>query len=148
MVEEQLGVMVEALVGNLGRDPEFKFSQNGVAVAKFSLAVTERINDNGSWKDGSTTWYSVVCFRQLAEGVAETLRKGDRVVVAGKVKQRSYTREDGVEAFTLEVEANEVGKALSRFKGFSRSANEQTGLASLKDVVQQLGGKIIEDAPF
>lgn len=146
MVEEQLGIVMDALVGNLGRDPELKFSQNGVAVAKFSLAVTERVNEGGTWKDGSTTWYTVVCFRGLAEGVTETLRKGDRVVVAGTVSQRSYTREDGVEAFTLEVQASEVGKGLSRFKGLQRTG-QPTGMASLKDIVDSVGGTIIDDAP-
>lgn len=139
---------MQVFVGNLGKDPELKFSSNGLAVAKFSLAVTERVKQGNDWVDGSTTWYTVTSFRALAEGVTESLRKGDRVVVAGVVKERSFERGDGTTGTALEVEASEVGKALSRFKGFSRTS-ATTGLSTLKDTIAETfpNAVVQDDAP-
>lgn len=138
---------MEGFVGNLGRDPELKFSPNGVAFAKFSLAVTPRVKNGDTWEDGETVWYQVVSFRALAESVTETLRKGDRVAVVGRVQERSFERKDGTTGMVLEIEATEIGKGLSRTNAFTRSAQEQTGMSSVGDVVAAFGGQVVDDQP-
>jgi single-strand DNA-binding protein len=92
------------LVGNLTADPELRVIQSGVAVANLRLAVTPRVKDGDQWRDGETSYFSVTCWRDLAEHVADSLHKGARVVVAGRLRQRSWE--------TPEVEADEIGPSL------------------------------------
>ena len=102
------------MVGNLVADPELRFTPSGVAAASVRIAVTPRSRDNatGEWKDGETVWLSGTVWRQYAENVAETLTKGMRVVVTGRLKQRSYETKEGEKRTTIELEVDEIGPSL------------------------------------
>lgn len=103
--------------GNLARDPDVKFTPNGVAVAQFTVASNERVRDGDGWKDGPTSWVRCVAWRDLAEHVADSLNKGDRVVVRGVLRQREYEApakngDPGGKRSVWEVQADDVGPNL------------------------------------
>src|ERR671929_1885295 len=102
------------LVGNLTDDPELRFTAQGAAVANFRIAVSKRIRDaqTNEWKDGETSFFRVNVWRQLAENVAESLAKGDRAVVIGRLKSRSWETPEGDKRSVVEVEADEVAPSL------------------------------------
>jgi len=84
------------IVGNLTDDPELRYTPNGAAVVNFSVAVTPRIRDEGGgWKDGDTSFFRVNAWRTLAENTAESLTRGSRVVVVGRLRQRSWETPEG-----------------------------------------------------
>lgn len=95
--------------GNLGSDPDLKFSKNNTAYCNFSLAYTPRKQVNGEWQDGETMWFKVVAFGTKAEAIADTFRKGDTVVVVGEMAQSTYTDKEGNEKTSMEITAREVG---------------------------------------
>lgn len=103
-----------SIVGNLVEDPELRFTPSGVAVARFRVASTPRSFDRQSneWKDGETTFLSCQVWRQYAENVAESLTKGARVIVVGRLKQRSYETNAGEKRTVYEVDVDDVGPAL------------------------------------
>jgi single-strand DNA-binding protein len=101
-----------SLVGNLTDDPEVRFTPQGTAVASFRLAVTPRVNDGGTWKDGDTSFFRVNAWRDLAEHVTDSLSKGDRALVLGRLKARSWETPEGERRSVVEVEAEEVGPSL------------------------------------
>ena len=103
------------LRGNVGADPVVR-NVGEVSVANFRIACTPRkLNrSTGEWSDGVTQWFSVSAWRQLGENVGRSLRKGDPVVVQGRLSARSYVNKDGLEVNTFEVEANVVGHDLNR----------------------------------
>ncbi|MDP9327188.1 MAG: single-stranded DNA-binding protein [Actinomycetota bacterium] len=101
------------LVGNLTDDPELRYTPNGAAVCKFRIAVNRRMPDgNGGWKDGEASFFSVNCWRGLAENVAESLTRGTRVVVAGRLQYRAWENQDGDKRSAVEIEADEIGPSL------------------------------------
>ena len=100
------------LVGNLTDDPELRFTPNGAAVANFRLAVTPRVRDGDSWKDGETSFFRINVWRQQAENVAETLQKGTRCIVVGRLRTRSWETPEGEKRSVTEVEADELGPSL------------------------------------
>ena len=100
------------LVGNLTDDPELRFTPGGAAVANFRLAVTPRVKDGDGWRDGEPSFFPVTVWRQLAENVAESLSKGDRVMVAGQLRQRTCETPERDKRSTVEVQADEVGPSL------------------------------------
>lgn len=102
------------LVGNLVDDPILRFAQSGAAVANFTIASTPRAFDKQSneWKDGDTMFLNCSVWRQAAENVSETLTKGMRVIVQGRLKSRSYDDRDGNKRTVFEVEVDEVGPSL------------------------------------
>ncbi len=103
------------IVGNLVSDPELRFTPSGVAVASFRIASTERKKTpEGSWVDGAYVFQTVKAWRQLAENIAESLQKGDRVIVFGRLRQDEYQSKEGEKRTSFELEADEVGPALSR----------------------------------
>ena len=101
------------LVGNLTADPELRFTQSGAAVADFTVASTPRMFDKASseWRDGETLFMRCSIWRDAAENVAESLTRGTRVVVTGRLKQRSYEK-DGQKRTVIELEVDEVGPSL------------------------------------
>lgn len=99
--------------GNLTADPELRFTQNGVPVVNFNLAHTPRVKNGENWTDGETTYFRCTAWRSLAENIAETLKKGDNVLVVGQLKTRKYTNRDNVENISIEIEASNVGPSLS-----------------------------------
>ena len=100
------------LVGNLTDDPELRFTPNGAAVANFRLAVTPRVRDGDSWKDGETSFFRINVWRQQAENVAETLQKGTRCIVVGRLRTSSWETPEGEKRSVTEVEADEIGPSL------------------------------------
>jgi single-strand DNA-binding protein len=102
------------IVGNLVDDPELRFTPNGQAVVKFRLASTPRFRDqqSGEWKDGESLFLSCNVWRQAAENCAESLQRGMRVIVQGRLKQRSYETREGEKRTVYEIEADEVGPSL------------------------------------
>jgi single-strand DNA-binding protein len=102
------------VIGNLTDDPELKFTSSGVAVAKFRLASTPRFMDkaSGEWKDGDPLFLACTIWRQAAENVAESLQRGARVVVVGRLRQRSYETQQGEKRTVVELEVDEVGPSL------------------------------------
>ena len=100
------------LVGNLTDDPELRFTPSGAPVANFRLAVTPRIREGDSWKDGETSFFRVNVWRQQAENVAESLTKGHRVIVNGRLKSRAWETPEGDKRSIIEIDADEVGPSL------------------------------------
>jgi len=112
------GINKVILVGNLGRDPEVRYSPNGAAIANLSVATSE------SWKDKNTgeqvektEWHRVVMFRRLAEIAGEYLKKGSKVYIEGKLQTRKWQGQDGQDRYTTEIVANEMQMLDSRGGG-------------------------------
>ncbi|MEU2160470.1 single-stranded DNA-binding protein [Streptomyces chengbuensis] len=108
------GETVITVVGNLVDDPELRFTPSGAAVAKFRVASTPRTFDRqtNEWKDGESLFLTCSVWRQAAENVAESLQRGMRVVVQGRLKQRSYEDREGVKRTVYELDVEEVGPSL------------------------------------
>src|SRR5437867_12888749 len=108
------GETVITVVGNLTDDPELRFTPSGAAVAKFRVASTPRYLDKqtNEWKDGESLFLSCNVWRQAAENVAESLQRGMRVIVQGRLKQRSYETKEGEKRTVFEVDVDEVGPSL------------------------------------
>jgi single-strand DNA-binding protein len=101
------------ITGNLTDDPEVRVTQAGAAVATFRVAVTLRRPDGkGGWTDGETSFFQVVAWRQLAEHLADSLGKGDRVIVTGTLRMHAWETPEGDKRSVIEVQANEVGPSL------------------------------------
>ena len=100
------------LTGNLTDDPELKFTTTGTAVASFRLACTPRVRDGESWKDGETSFFRVNVWRDQAENVADSLAKGARAIVIGRLKTRTWETPEGERRSVTEVEADEVAPSL------------------------------------
>jgi len=102
------------VVGNLVADPELRFTPSGQPVATFRVASTPRLRDNatGEWKDGDSLFLSCNVWRQAAENVAESLQRGMRVIVTGRLRQRNYETKEGEKRTVYEVEVDDVGPSL------------------------------------
>ncbi len=116
------------VVGNLVADPELRFIPSGAAVANFRIASTPRTfnRETNQWEDGEALFLTCNCWRQMAENVAESLTKGMRVVVTGKLRQRSYQTKEGESRTVFEVEVDEVGPSL-KYASASVSRNPREG---------------------
>lgn len=111
------------VVGNLTRDPELRFTNKGDAVANLSIAVNERVKDGDTWVDGEPSFYEIKAWRKLAENAAEALRKGDRVVVLGKMKVEKFEGKDGEQRSKPVVTADEIAASI-RFKTLAPSTSQ------------------------
>ena len=102
------------VVGNLTADPELRFTPSGAAVANFTVASTPRMYDrqSGEWKDGEALFLRCNIWREAAENVAESLTRGSRVIVSGRLKQRSFETREGEKRTVFEVEVDEIGPSL------------------------------------
>ena len=102
------------VIGNLTDDPELRFTPSGAAVAKFRVASTPRFMDrqSGEWKDGEPLFLACTVWRQAAENVAESLVRGSRVIVSGRLRQRSYETREGEKRTVIELEVDEIGPSL------------------------------------
>jgi single-strand DNA-binding protein len=102
------------VIGNLTADPELRFTPSGAAVASFTVASTPRTFDrsSGEWKDGDALFLRCNIWRQAAENVAESLTRGARVVVSGRLRQRSFETREGEKRTVVELEVDEVGPSL------------------------------------
>lgn len=99
------------MIGRLGQDPELRFTTGGTGVANFTLAVDRRYQKNGEWQK-ETSWFKVTVWSDLAEHCASSLLKGDRVMVYGRLEQRSWETQEGEKRSVIEVTADDVGPAL------------------------------------
>ncbi|GAB3957610.1 hypothetical protein GCM10029978_000650 [Actinoallomurus acanthiterrae] len=117
------------IVGNLVADPELRFTPNGQAVATFRVASTPRFRDqqSGEWKDGESLFLTCNVWRQAAENVAESLQRGMRVIVQGRLKQRSYETREGEKRTVFEVEADDVGPSLKNATAKVNKSQRQGG---------------------
>ena len=108
------GDITVTVVGNLTNDPELRFTPSGAAVASFTVASSSRVLDKATneWKDGDTTYLRCSVWRQYAENVAESLTKGTRVIVTGRLKQRSYETREGEKRTVMEIDVDDVGPDL------------------------------------
>ena len=100
------------IVGNLVEDPEVGFTNTGIAVTNLRVAVTQRVQQDGQWRDGDTSFSKVNVWRDQAEHLADSLTKGDRVMVTGRLRQRSWETPEGEKRSVTELEADEVGASL------------------------------------
>jgi single-strand DNA-binding protein len=108
------GDTIITVVGNLTADPELRFTPSGAAVANFTVASTPRIYDrqSGEWRDGEALFLRCNIWREAAENVAESLTRGSRVIVQGRLKQRSFETKEGEKRTVIELEVDEIGPSL------------------------------------
>jgi len=124
------------VIGNLTDDPELRFTPSGAAVAKFRVASTPRFMDRttNEWKDGEPLFLACTVWRQAAENVAESLVRGSRVIVSGRLKQRSYETREGEKRTVIELEVDEIGPSLryatAKVQKMSRSSAGGGGFGS------------------
>ncbi len=121
------------IAGNLVEDPELRFTPSGQPVAKFRIASTPRFYDkaSGEWKDGDALFLTVNVWRQMAENVAESMTRGTRAIVQGRLRQRSYETKDGEKRTVYEIEADEVGPSLRNASAkVTRAARTSTAQGS------------------
>jgi single-strand DNA-binding protein len=127
---EQEGLMASdnhtTIVGNLVDDPELRFTNNGTPVVNLRVAVTQRVQEGGAWRDGETIFLRVNAWRDQATHLADSLRKGDRIMVMGRLRQRSWETPDGERRSVAEIEADEVGASL-------RWANARVERVAIRD---------------
>jgi single-strand DNA-binding protein len=130
------GDTIITVIGNLTDDPELRFTPSGAAVAKFRVASTPRVMDrqSGEWKDGEPLFLSCSVWRQAAENVAESLQRGARVIVSGRLRQRSYETREGEKRTVYELEVDEIGPSLryatAKVQKMSRSGGSGGGFGS------------------
>lgn len=122
------GETVITVVGNLTADPELRYTQNGLAVANFTIASTPRNFDKASndWKDGDALFLRASVWREFAEHVAGSLSKGARVIATGRLKQRTYETKEGEKRTSMELEIDEIGPSL-RYATASLTRAQPTG---------------------
>ena len=134
------------LVGNLTDDPELRFTPIGAAVANFRLAVTPRIRQGDSWTDGETSFFRINCWRALAENVTESLSKGTRAVVIGRLRMRSWETDSGEKRTVVEIEADEVAPSL-KFATAKPQRGNREGEPLVKAGADK-GGQVNDEPPF
>ena len=138
------------IVGNLVEAPELRFTNNGIAVANLQVAVTQRIQQDGEWRDGDTSFLKVNVWRGQAEHLADSLSKGDRVMVTGRLRQRSWETPEGDKRSVTEIEADEVGASLkwatAKVERVSQRGNGDR--AQGRERQTERGGDFNEPPPF
>src|SRR5215218_466211 len=138
------------IVGNLVEYPELRFTNTGIPVANLRVAVTQRIQQDGQWRDGETSFFKVNVWRGQAEHLADSLGKGDRVMVTGRLRQRSWETPEGDKRSVTELEADEVGASLK----FATAKVERTNERATRDRAQgrerqaERGSDFNEPPPF
>lgn len=137
------GDTVITVIGNLTADPELRWTQSGAAVADFTVASTPRTYDRnaGEWRDGAALFMRCSVWRETAENVAESLRKGMRVIVQGRLTQRSYDTQQGERRTVVELQVDEIGPSLRRARAqVTRTAPSGGGGYQSDNRGQQQGG--------
>jgi single-strand DNA-binding protein len=120
------------LIGNLGKDPELKFTPSGVAMAKFSIATTERFKDSDGNPQEKTEWHNVVLWRRLAELANEYLKKGSPVYIEGRIQTRSWDDENGQKRYMTEIVGDRMQFLGRREGGPAEDAGEPPPKTSAK----------------
>ena len=129
------------LIGRATEDPGLRFTSSGKAVATLNVADNHRRKDRDQWVDDGTTFYRVTAWEHLAEQMAEQVRRGQRVIVVGELRNREYEARDGSKARSLEIRAYEVGPALDKYP-------PRDGGASRPAARGDAWGASSEEAPF
>ena len=124
------GINKVILVGNLGNDPEVKYTQGGMAVTKVSIATSSQRKDRDGNTQERTEWHRVTFFGKLGEIAGEYLRKGSQVYVEGEIRYDKYTGQDGVERYTTDIIANEMQMLGGRGEGRGEPAGDRGGFQS------------------
>jgi single-strand DNA-binding protein len=138
------------IAGNLVDTPELRFTNTGTPVTNLRVAVTQRIQQDGEWRDGETSFFKVNVWRGQAEHLADSLSKGDRVMVTGRLRQRSWETPEGEKRSVAEIEADEVGASLK----FATAKVERATERSHSDRTQgrerqaERGGDFNDQPPF
>lgn len=143
------GDITVTVVGNLTNDPELRFTPSGAAVASFTVASSSRVLDKttNEWKDGEAVYMRCSVWRQYAENVAESLTKGTRVIVSGRLKQRSYETREGEKRQVMELEVEDVGPAL-RFATAKVNRVARQGGAPGENIGGNSGGSAPTEDPW
>ena len=131
------------VVGNLVADPELRFTSAGQPVATFRIASTPRLRDaaSGEWKDGDSLFLTCNVWRQAAENVAESLQRGMRVIVTGRLKQRNYETKEGEKRTVYEVEVDDVGPSLKSASAKVNRASRGSGEGGFGGGANRSGGQ-------
>jgi single-strand DNA-binding protein len=135
---------ITIICGNLTDAPELRFTPNGAAVANFRVAVTPRVRDGNDWKDGDTSFFRVNAWRQLAENATESLSKGDRVIVVGRLKARTWETPEGERRSVTEIEADEIGPSLR----WATAKPQRATATSAANSTAKADGQFNEEPPF
>lgn len=143
------------IIGNLGKDVEVRYSQSGMAIANMSIAVSEKVKDGDEWKE-HTEWFRVVTFGKTAENCGQYLSKGKKVLVVGRIRQKTYEDKDGVEKRSTELLADQVKFLSPKSEGdepkASRPATSKPSAAKPKPSASVApddgGGFVDDDLPF
>lgn len=143
------GINSVTLIGNLGQDPEVRYSQGGTAICNLSVAVNERVKKGEEWQD-HVEWFRIVCFGQTAENAAKFLAKGRQVFVEGKGRHKQWKDKDGNDRFGFEVVADRVLFLGGGKEGGASSGNDRPSKApastTRKPAQQQ--NQVEDDLPF
>lgn len=132
------------LIGNLGRDPEVRYTQGGTAVATFNLATTERFKGKDGQMQDQTEWHRIVAWSRLAEICGEYLRKGSEVYIEGRLQTRKWTDQDGSEMYTTEIIAREMKMLGPRGESDSYGGHQEPQFPDAFPGMMRTG----EDVPF
>ena len=131
------------LVGNITRDPELRFTSSGQAIATFGIAVNRRWQKNGEWQE-QTSFFNVTAWAQLGENVAQSLGKGARVIVTGRLEQREYETREGEKRTAVDIVADEIGPSLrwatARIERNPRSSSGSSSGDWCEKVAAPVGG--------
>jgi single-strand DNA-binding protein len=131
------------ITGNLTDDPEVSFTPAGAAVCNFRLAVTPRIRQGDRWTDGDTSFFRITAWRDLATHIGDSLSKGDRVIVQGQLRTRSWETPEGERRSVVEVQAEEAGPSLK----WATAKPQRTGKPKAGNGPSK-GGEFNDDPPF
>jgi len=135
------------LIGNLGQDPELRYTSSGVAVASFSMATSESWKDQDGNVQEKTQWHKLVAWRKLAEIVGEYLKKGSKVYVEGRIQYRSFDDKNGVKRDITEIVVDQM--LMLDSKGASHANASSAGpAASSQQPVEESGADKVDDLPF
>ena len=138
------------IAGNLVETPELRFTNTGTPVTNLRVAVTQRIQQDGEWRDGDTSFFKVNVWRGQAEHLADSLTKGDRIMVTGRLRQRSWETPEGDKRSVTEIEADEVGASL-KWATAKVERTQQRGngdRSSGRERAAERGGDFDEAPPF
>jgi single-strand DNA-binding protein len=129
-----MGLSKAQIIGNLGRDPEMRFTPNGTAVTNFTVAVNRRSRTQNSGEESETDWYRIVCFGRQAELADQMLRKGLRVYVDGRLQQNRFRGDDGQERTSVEIIASDFIILTPREDGQAQRTRSDNGEDELDDL--------------
>jgi single-strand DNA-binding protein len=145
------GDTVITVIGNLTADPELRFTPSGAAVANFTVASTPRMFDRqtNEWKDGEALFLRCNIWREAAENVAESLTRGSRVIVSGRLKQRSFETREGEKRTVVELEVDEIGPSLKYATAkVNKASRSGGGGGSRQPAAQSSGASAASEDPW